>query len=258
MENYEIRDNEQYNSKEIYFNGIPCKEIRDALKGMKFRWNNKKGCWYGFATNEEIDKACQGAEVVEIPNFEKVEEGTMYEGWKGGKAGTWHDDKELKALIMADLKKAGIKASLRFKNAGYLTSFTLTLTLSQNDVKTFEEWAKDYNVYNKAPFGWVDYMDGETRATIHREKLWDMEETAPETFKKIEDSNKKLRYSDAIMNLGSSNCYFGDGLDILTDHGNAILTAAKSIVDAYNHDQTNSQIDYFDRDIYDHYSIKIA
>lgn len=258
MENYEIRNNEQYNSKEIYFNGIPCKEIRDALKGMKFRWNNKKGCWYGFAANEEIDKACQGAEVVELPKFEKVEEGTLYEGWKGGKAGTWRDDKELKALIMADLKKAGIKASLRFKNAGYLTSFTLTLTLSRDDVKTFEEWAKDYNVYNKAPFGWVDYMDGETCTTIHRDKLWNIEETDPETFKKIADSNKRLRYNDAITNLGSSNCYFGDSLDILTDHGNAILTAAKSIVDAYNHDQTNSQIDYFDRDIYDHYSIKIA
>lgn len=255
--NYNIIDNEQYKSKEVYFNGIPCKEIRDALKGMKFRWNNKKGCWYGFATNAEIDNACQGAEVVEIPNFEKVEEGTIYEGWKGGKAGTWHDDKELKALIMADLKKAGIKATIRFHNAGYLTSFTLTITLGKDAVKTFEEWEKGYNFFN-APFGWVQYMENGTRRDIHREALLTMENEQPEEFKRIIESNKAIRYQDAINNLSSSNCYFGNGLDILTSEGNAILTAAKSIVDAYNHDQTNSQIDYFDRDIYDHYAIKIA
>ena len=60
MTNYEIKTNEQYNSKEVYFTGKPNEITRDALKGLKMRWNRTKGCWYGFASEEDIKQACEG------------------------------------------------------------------------------------------------------------------------------------------------------------------------------------------------------
>lgn len=60
---YEIKLNTNFNSLEVYFEGKPAEAIRTALKALKMRWNPKKGCWYGFADREEIDKACKGEKV---------------------------------------------------------------------------------------------------------------------------------------------------------------------------------------------------
>ncbi len=63
MTTYEIKTNEQYNSKEVYFTGKPNEETRTALKGLKMRWNRTKGCWYGFVSEEDIKAACEGVTV---------------------------------------------------------------------------------------------------------------------------------------------------------------------------------------------------
>lgn len=55
---YRVEENKQYNSKEIYFEKMPAKETREALKKMRFRWHSLKKCWYGFATMEAIKAAC--------------------------------------------------------------------------------------------------------------------------------------------------------------------------------------------------------
>jgi hypothetical protein len=60
---YEIKVNEAFKSLEIFFEGKPGKAIREALKVLKFRWNPKKACWYGYADRAEVEKACEGAKV---------------------------------------------------------------------------------------------------------------------------------------------------------------------------------------------------
>ena len=57
---YEVKNNEQYNSKEIKFDGIPAVEVREALKGLRFRWHSVKKIWYGFADEETIRAAIDG------------------------------------------------------------------------------------------------------------------------------------------------------------------------------------------------------
>lgn len=57
---YEIRPNAQFDSLEIYFTEKPGEAIREALKALKFRWNGKKACWYGYGEAEEVKKACEG------------------------------------------------------------------------------------------------------------------------------------------------------------------------------------------------------
>jgi len=60
MMNYEINVNPVYNSLEISFSGKPSEEIRNILKGHKFRWHGQKKVWYGFADAEELKKELNG------------------------------------------------------------------------------------------------------------------------------------------------------------------------------------------------------
>lgn len=53
---YTITDNTEFNSIEIKFNEKPSAAVRDVLKNNKFKWNGKKGVWYGKTTHEVIQK----------------------------------------------------------------------------------------------------------------------------------------------------------------------------------------------------------
>lgn len=57
---YEIRHNNQFNSLEITFDGIPSQAIREGLKALKFRWHAVKKLWYGFAEEETIKSLLDG------------------------------------------------------------------------------------------------------------------------------------------------------------------------------------------------------
>lgn len=182
-QDYRIEKNKQYGSKEIYFTGILSLQVRESLKALHLRYHGVKKCWYGFAEESEIKAAC--GDVLVIPASRTVEEGTLYQGWAGGNHEAWHSDQELKQFILADLKKLGIKASIRFKNAGHLTSFVMTLTLKKDMVKSFEACGANYNFFSKSSFGWVYYIDDNgVQKNIHREQLLDLESSDPERFKK--------------------------------------------------------------------------
>lgn len=53
--------NEEHNGIEIKFNEKPSKEVREQLKGLKFRWHQTKGLWYAKQSAETIalaEKLC--------------------------------------------------------------------------------------------------------------------------------------------------------------------------------------------------------
>ena len=58
---FTIRTNSQYGTLEISFTSKPDAAIRDALKANKFRWNGKKGVWYGKADQQAIVDALHEA-----------------------------------------------------------------------------------------------------------------------------------------------------------------------------------------------------
>ena len=183
-----------------------------------------------------------------IPGTETTEKGTLYEGWRGGNCGKWRDEKELKALILADLKKCGIKATLKFRPGGYLIAFTLTLTITADHIKTFEEYKKDgfkidfygWNIYTTEA-GKIDYIMGDAVDMNNAELL---------------DNIAKTRYKMEVENL-TGNTYHRNNAEILNDAGNEILEATTAILNSYNSDNSNGQIDYFDRAFYDHITFKI-
>ena len=52
--------NNEFNSLEISFNEKPSEEVRNILKANHFRWHSVKKVWYGYKTQEEIEKALNG------------------------------------------------------------------------------------------------------------------------------------------------------------------------------------------------------
>lgn len=275
--------NEEHNGIEISFNEKPGDIVRDELKKQGFRWHNVKKVWYAKNTTERLDlaerlatrnerideerKQCrkvaenrlekiqeaeQAAPLV-IPPSKFVDGGGLYDGWEGGNNRAWHSEQELKALLLQDFKRAGISATIRFRKGGYLTSLTVTIKIKPEEVKSFEEWGKDFHV---AAGRWNYYTDenGHIR-DIYGDKYYGLSEEEQED---LFDNIKKTSYDLAVHHLTESGNCHGHEIDVLTDAGNAKYSTVQAIVNSYNRDCSNSMVDYFDRDIYDHYTFKIA
>lgn len=58
---YTIAQNAQFNSIEISFTTKPSEEVREALKGLRFRWHHVKKVWYGYTTEEAARQAIDTA-----------------------------------------------------------------------------------------------------------------------------------------------------------------------------------------------------
>ena len=58
---FTISDNVERGSLEITFDSKPSEAVRNVLKENKFRWNGKKGVWYGFGERQAIADALRTA-----------------------------------------------------------------------------------------------------------------------------------------------------------------------------------------------------
>lgn len=275
--------NDEHNGIEITFSEKPGDIIRNEMKRLGFRWHSVKKVWYAknradrlalaerLATREQrmneekeaahavaakkfgdVQKKQNDADALEIPAAKFVDGGGLYDGWEGGNNKKWHSDKELKSLLLSDFKRAGISATIRFRDAGYLTSLTVTIKISPEEIASYEEFAARYIIRCT---GWLYYTDedGKTR-DIYSDEFWKMSGDERDA---LEDNIKRTAYRMQVDRLTDSDHYHG-GEDVLTEAGNKKFDTVRAIVNSYNRDCSNSQVDYFDRDIYDHYAFKIA
>lgn len=261
---YEIKPNEQYKSLEIYFTEKPEEATRDALKALRFRWNPKKSCWYGFADLATLSEALESTTgkkpedtAVLIPEASFVDGGGLYDGWEGGNYSHWNTTKELKEQLKAAFKKCGFKITIREKGNCYYTSLTFTWTISKSkDIETFENFRNKYkyshNVYND-PINYKD-EDGNTQY-IYYDKYYQLQCNAPEEAEKIMYGHQLYEYHSQIKNGAG---YKHGGLEVLTEDAEKRRQLLFEIVSSFNRDCSNSQIDYFDRSFYDHYDFKVV
>lgn len=183
-----------------------------------------------------------------MENIIKVNEGTLYEGWEGTKHDAWNTRKELKSLLAADFKKAGIKASIKFNRSSWSTSMIITMTITEDDIRTFDDFASSFR-WNR---DWYTYKDGNGQyQTIGYRDLFDL---PSDEFRNMSLNVMHTSYTFAISDIGTS-CM---NESILTDSALARLDRLKRIVDTYNHDCSNIMIDYYERSIYDFYRLKMA
>lgn len=253
---YEIRENRQYNSREIYFDGKPSKEVRDSLKVLKMRWNHKKGCWYGYATEGElIDALLSAGEIQEEKGNTVVTDGYMGGGAKyGSKSNCGLYGADMAAAIRQDIKAAGIKGvTVRAGKATYTDTFTLTVTVETTDIDP-EYKIPEYEAYDRlSRNGLYDgtkwrYLNeitpDENGSYIQTQEFQEIRGKATEY--------EKSRYSSEVQ----MNQYYLDRYTELTKEFRNKLQAVMNIVYQYHWDESNSMVDYFSTNFYAHLRTK--
>lgn len=257
MTTYEIRENHQYNSREVYFDGKPSRDTLDALKALKMRWNHIKACWYGFATESELINAIikGDRDSVDITG-EKTEGATVYtDGYVGGGAvyGSKSDKHlygaDLSKAIREDIKAAGIKgASVRCKSYSGGQSITVTLTLPASAYVTKQQFAVDYRV--SPSFCWIDYEDEDGKhQTIHIDEYYS-DRISAEEQEKIRIGAALYEYKREAESENDLNVYHLDKYKVYTTETIEIIKKVQAIITAYRYDESNSMVDYFDTNFY--------
>lgn len=251
MTTYRIEENKAYGSKEIYFSGKPAQEVREALKNMKFRWNGKKVCWYGFANEYDLISALNGC----TPEEEKTETFVVTSGYMGG--GAYYGAKEtyltgadLKKEIIKDIKNAtGVKITGRTGKSTYTDSFRFTIQITDAEcLDFFDEYLPLYNdakmlseIY-KMNHIWVNVNGNDEYIT---EKDW--LESDEKRRDEIREAYALYCYRYETSNI---NIYHIDSNLALTEAFKKVLHKINSIIKSYNHDESNSMVDYFDVGFY--------
>lgn len=257
MTNYEIKYNDKYNSREVYFDGKPSRATLDALKALKMRWNHVKSCWYGYAQecdliNAIISNDRDGEDIT----GEKTEGATVYtDGYLGGGAvyGSKSDKHlygaDLSKAIREDIKAAGIKgASVRCKSYSGGQSITVTLSLPQSAYVGKEQFAVDYRI--SPSFCWIDYEDEDGKfQSIHVEKYYSSE-TSAEEQERIRIAAAKYAYKREAESENDLNIYHLDKYGVYTAETMETIKKVNSIISAYRYDESNSMVDYFDTNFY--------
>lgn len=242
---YEIRQNPQFNSSEVYFDSKPCEEVRSALKNLKFRWHSVKKCWYGYASEEVVADAILAAEPETEPGKGAVVVGDGYLGGGsvyGSKSNKALYGSELSAAVRADIKKAGIKGvTVSCKSYSGGQSLTLKVKLDESNFVPFDEFLKSYDV--KPSWCWL--WDGEN--SIHVDKYFDMSAAEQEETRVKCAKAEYLKYTTTNQDL---NQFRVDDYKMFNKSGIDKLHRVKNIVEAYRYDNSNSMVDYFDTNFY--------
>ena len=249
--NYTITTNEQYNSKEVYFDNKPEETIRESLKTLKFRWNRKKSCWYGFATEEEIRNAIENNPVSELGGV--ASDGYMGAiRWDGNKSQKFLYGAELTAALRTDAKRIGLKGvTFRVHTYSGGQSVTATVKASDSDFVPFEEVKSEYlqaalNCY------WLTTADG---AEKHRDSFESF--NSPEFLEAQEITAKKLYENDSKDGV-RINHYYIEKYRAFTAEFTAKVNLILKLLHTYNYDDSNGMVDYFDTNFYYDIEIKRA
>ena len=250
---YEIRENSEYSSREVYFSGKPAAETREALKSLKMRWHSVKKCWYGYATESAILAAIQSAELTANPEHGAA---VVTDGYMGGgavygaKSNRALYGKDLSAAIRADLKAAGIKGvtiACESYSGGQSIHATFTVERSDTSEAPTADPTRIYTCeFERILYRWNYWTVGGEQITLDRfQKMTEAEQT--ETALKYH-AEQRERYAKKQ----SLNHYH------MTQEENPELSAAfiakvqkvLAIIGAYHYDASNSMVDYFDTNFY--------
>ena len=244
---YEIRDNGEFNSKEIYFDGKPSEAVRTALKALKFRWHGKKRCWYGYADENTLISAILGTN--EAPDLEEPA-AVITDGYLGGgavygsKSRMGLYGKDLKKAIAEDIKKAGIKGvtlSMR-----YGSNPVAKIKTTADDLISLDEFKKVFEINSIGC--WVDYLDEEgNHKSIHLEQLQVLDY---EEKQKIFNSAAELAYRREALKECTLNEFHLDKYKVFTSECMERIKKISNIISSYRYDESNSMVDYFNTNFY--------
>lgn len=254
---YTIQAGTRKGAFEIYFQNKPSEFVRDNLKALKMRWNGTKKCWWGFADEETLTNAINGEHIDAAPGEKwSVPEtfgSTVSDGYMGAiettgdiyASGQRLYGADLSKAIRESLKKCGFRGfSVSVKTFSGGQEIQLKVKASHNDLLNYEEYKANYKLSGV----WCYNLSGENILT---ESVY-FGSSSPEEQKAIIEHNARITYDFLIKEMqGESGLNYHKSDAIYTAEFVKKLNAMQSVLDAYNHDGSNSMVDYFDRHFYD-------
>ena len=158
--------------------------------------------------------------------------------------------KSLQDVLAPELKKSDVKVRKDSYSIG--CHVYVTLKLDKNTYAPTRDEYKAAVVEKVKRDGYLWILDDDGIVTFH-EAYYKM---APEQQKAAEDKTAEQHaaqeYDAASFNL---NHYHIDSEALLNESGRAIVRAANQVICAYNYDDSNSMVDYFNTNFY--YTIEI-
>lgn len=156
----------------------------------------------------------------------------------------------LQGVLAPELSKSDVKVRKESYSMG--RSMHITLRLDKSKYAPTREEFKQIVVENvkRQRYNWIQNGDGKE---VFHEAYWGMTD---EEKRKAEQATAEQQ---AIWNYDRDtvdiNHYHIDKEDMLTDDGKKIVEVANQVIRAFNYDDSNAMVDYFDTNFY--YDLKV-
>lgn len=158
----------------------------------------------------------------------------------------------LQQVLAPELSKSDVKVRKESYSMGRIIH--ITLRLDKNKYAPTRDEYKQMVIDNvkRGKYTWIKADDGDDKGTVH-EAYWNMTE---DKKRKAEQATAEQQ---AVWNYDRGttdiNQYHIDEDDMLNDEGKKIVKVANQVIKAFNYDDSNAQVDYFDTNFY--YNLKV-
>lgn len=156
----------------------------------------------------------------------------------------------LQAVLAPELSKSDVRVRKESYSMG--RSIHITLRLDKNKYAPTRDEFKQIVIENikRQRYNWIQNGDGKE---VFHEAYWGMTD---EEKRKAEQATAEQQ---AIWNYNRDtvdiNQYHIDKEDMLNDDGKEIVRVANQVIRAFNYDDSNAMVDYFDTNFY--YNLKV-
>lgn len=156
----------------------------------------------------------------------------------------------LQEVLAPELSKSDVKVRKESYSMG--RCIHITLRLDKNKYAPTRDEFKQIVVDNVKRHRYTWIVDG-NGATTHADNYWKMDES--ERHKTEQATAEQQAIWNYNQDTISINQYNIDKEDMLNDDGKEIVRVAVQVINAFNYDDSNSQVDYFDTNFY--YNLKV-
>lgn len=155
----------------------------------------------------------------------------------------------LQAVLAPELSKSDVRVRKESYSMGRTIHITLRLDKSKYAPTRDEYKAKVIANVKRDKYTWIRTGDGKD---IFHEAYWNMTE---DEKRKVEQATAEQQ---AIWNYDRDTTDISHSIDkedILNDEGKKIVEVADQVIKAFNYDDSNAMVDYFDTNFY--YNLKV-
>lgn len=161
--------------------------------------------------------------------------------------------KALQDVLTPELKRSDISARVQTYTGGQNVTITLKLSRQQY-APTLEEFKNEVkNRVKMGKYNWIWAEENGAPVQIFHEKYYALSKEDQEKAEELTaEKQKEYEYNADSMQI---NHYYINKEIMLNDKAKELLKVANTVILAFNRDDSNSMVDYFDTNFY--YSINI-